>query len=217
MIKTLSTIAVSAIAVIGLNISAASAAPVTLNVVTAPPGINESALEDCVFGNPSLGCEAQYQLPTGAPGGFVTGITHDYLVSDLRALVENFFTIGIDSNTAAGATITQMLTQFELSVDYGGDGTFDEILFDVNVPFALDPLVAQGNGFTDFAIFGFSLLGLSDDDVVRFTLSLTGLTDGAEQFFILDAPEVPIPGAIWLMGAGLAGLGFAGRKKKRQA
>lgn len=25
---------------------------------------------------------------------------------------------------------------------------------------------------------------------------------------------VPIPGAIWLMGAGLAGLGFANRKKK---
>lgn len=27
--------------------------------------------------------------------------------------------------------------------------------------------------------------------------------------------DVPIPGAIWLMGAGLAGLGFAGRKKKK--
>lgn len=28
--------------------------------------------------------------------------------------------------------------------------------------------------------------------------------------------EVPIPGAIWLMGAGLAGLGAAGRRKKAQ-
>lgn len=31
---------------------------------------------------------------------------------------------------------------------------------------------------------------------------------------ITEFGEVPIPGAIWLMGAGLAGLGFAGRKKK---
>lgn len=29
-----------------------------------------------------------------------------------------------------------------------------------------------------------------------------------------DVPNIPVPGAIWLMGAGLAGLGFAGRKKK---
>lgn len=27
--------------------------------------------------------------------------------------------------------------------------------------------------------------------------------------------EIPIPGAIWLMGAGLAGLGFASRRKKK--
>ena len=33
-------------------------------------------------------------------------------------------------------------------------------------------------------------------------------------FYGDDTPEIPIPGAIWLMGAGLAGLGFARRKAK---
>lgn len=33
--------------------------------------------------------------------------------------------------------------------------------------------------------------------------------------FVPDVAEIPVPGAIWLMGAGLAGLGFASRKKKQ--
>jgi len=47
----------------------------------------------------------------------------------------------------------------------------------------------------------------------RVGLHIISLNAGQSDGFV-STGEVPIPGAIWLMGAGLAGLGFASRKKK---
>ena len=44
---------------------------------------------------------------------------------------------------------------------------------------------------------------------------ILGLRFGVSNIYAFNGtPEIPLPGAIWLMGAGLAGLGFAARKKK---
>jgi hypothetical protein len=42
---------------------------------------------------------------------------------------------------------------------------------------------------------------------------------GVSNIYVFDArtPEIPVPGAIWLMGSALAGLGIAGRRKKKSA
>jgi hypothetical protein len=42
---------------------------------------------------------------------------------------------------------------------------------------------------------------------------------GVSNIYVFDAntPEIPVPGAIWLMGSALAGLGLAGRRKKKSA
>lgn len=43
---------------------------------------------------------------------------------------------------------------------------------------------------------------------------VTGLRFGVSNIYAFNGEtEVPVPGAIWLMGAGLAGLGFARRRK----
>lgn len=44
--------------------------------------------------------------------------------------------------------------------------------------------------------------------------SQLGSAGGISHYTEVGFSQVPVPGAIWLMGAGLAGLGFAGRKKK---
>ena len=44
---------------------------------------------------------------------------------------------------------------------------------------------------------------------------IDGLRFGVSNIYAFNAPqEVPLPGALWLMGAGLAGLGFARRNGK---
>jgi hypothetical protein len=206
--KSFKLLALATGATFALGATAASAA--TVSLTTAPPGINESLLDSCIFGNPSLSCDAAYQLYTGAPGGTETDRTHVYTVGEIRALVGDVFSVGVDANIATGSAFVQTVTEFTLSILGGAD------LFTLDHASSIDADVANGNGFTDYIIGVFSLAGLSDATQVVFTLSMTGLTDGAEQFYFLDEPEVvPVPAALWLMGSGLAGLGFAGRRKKK--
>lgn len=200
--------AVAAAVSSAIMFGAASAA--TLTVEAAPPGTNESDVVSCIFGNNSQGCPKEFLLPAGAPGAEVESLMRVYTVAEIRALVGNDFNVGIDSNTAPGTQFTQFLTEFTLSV-VGGP-----VLASLDQDWEIDTPVAQGNGFTDYIIKTFSLAGLADDAMVKFTLSLVGLTDGAEQFYFLDVPdtsEIPLPGAFWLMGAGLAGVAAARRKR----
>lgn len=46
--------------------------------------------------------------------------------------------------------------------------------------------------------------------------SISGLRFGVSNIYVFDykTPEIPVPGAVWLMGSALAGLGLAKRKKK---
>lgn len=90
-------------------------------------------------------------------------------------------------------------------------------------------LVSQGTGdtfFTDVNALLSGLGSLSLDDFFAGSIAVsftngqdTQLAFGPENFSIrlLDAmppSEVPIPGAVVLMASGLAGLGFAGRRKQ---
>ena len=65
------------------------------------------------------------------------------------------------------------------------------------------------------------ILGLSTDNGSTFTnqfVTLENNTNNAELFArisAMDVPDVPLPGAVWLMIAGLGGLGFASRSKKK--
>ena len=192
--------------------TAASAATVTL--AEAPPGINQSAVAGCIFGDNSLGCDAAYLLPAGSPGASVTNLTHTFTVGAIRALVGNTFSVGVDANISAGRPEIQQVTKFSLCLGSSACPNSGN-LYDLAQVYDINASVNQGNGFTDYLISLFNLGGLADNQLVTFTISLTGLTDGAEQFFFLDAPEVvPLPAAAWMMLAGIGGLAAArGRKK----
>ncbi len=118
--------------------------------------------------------------------------------ANVEAVMESWFgqQLSFVGGGACGASPTYVnnCTAFENGVK-GGVSNLTAQLFAVHF----------GNRFIAFlfpsAVNGFEILGL------RFGVSNIYAFNG-------DMPPIPVPGAIWLMGAGLAGLGFANRRKK---
>ncbi|MCX7424764.1 MAG: PEP-CTERM sorting domain-containing protein [Planctomycetia bacterium] len=81
-------------------------------------------------------------------------------------------------------------------------------------PAANLPVTNQGAGFADYAIFtGINPFGLENDDVLLFNISMSRLSDGAEEIFLSgtyspsDVPvPVPEPSTLVLLVMGLLGL-----------
>lgn len=83
--------------------------------------------------------------------------------------------------------------------------------FDVGIGFAQTTL---NSAFTFFVSDLGGALGLDDWTRVALRFQTVGEDgEGSDKLLSSTISEVPLPGAIWLMGAGLAGLGFARRKK----
>jgi hypothetical protein len=100
-------------------------------------------------------------------------------------------------NILAGTSFTG--AQGVRTVGSGGDQTFNTL--------ALYVVMKIGNDAIFIKNISGGLLTIAYD-------SFTGQGSGLSHFTEFGTPEVPVPAAVWLMGAGLAGLGFAGRRKK---
>jgi hypothetical protein len=82
-------------------------------------------------------------------------------------------------------------------------------------------VVEQGAGWADYAIFtGINPFSYGVNDVLMFNISMTSLTSGAEEIFLSGEfsgddilNPIPEPATLALFGIGLAGLGFARRRK----
>ena len=122
---------------------------------------------------------------------------------------------GVNFNTIGSANPGDLPGGNQASVD-----------FDVTPGLLLDSQNGNGNGVDVGESIVLGLLysvGSDFDDVVtalndgllRIGFHIRSIDGGESDSFVNVPPvtEVPIPGAIWLMGAGIAGLGFARRRK----
>lgn len=155
------------------------------------------------FGNPA------FPAVTVAPGGFVQAFYSDDSNTDVGnqspanvlAVMQTWFgeTLTFGGGGACGASPSSAnnCTAFDLgggNSNKGGISNLTAQLFGVHF----------GNRFIAFLysgpVNGFQIDGL------RFGVSNIYAFNG-------EGTDIPVPGAIWLMGAGLAGLGFARRRQ----
>ena len=119
------------------------------------------------------------------------------------------FGVAIDINTAKGEETLTAFQLIDLDLPVG-----DRVIFSFLGSLAL-PDINNGNGKGDYLITGFNLAPYIGDHFI-FRAAWQGASDGAESFYIVPLAAVPIPAALPLFAAGLAGLGLlAARRKKK--
>jgi len=194
----LRTLVLGSVAGLVLGAAPVAANPITLNV-TSGPALQQITNRPCVIGDPS--CHNPASLPyTLLPPHDGTDVVSSpvYTVDEIRALVGDTFTIGVDLNQARGHDGgAYELNAFTMSVDGAP-------LFSTSGPVRLTPLNA-GNGYSDASITGFDLSGLSGSSRITFTTNFTGGTAGREQYFLRSAlasaqsPSATPEPATWLL------------------
>ena len=116
------------------------------------------------------------------------------------------------SNWADGNAEGDYSNAFDLTYndDFSFDWSFDasQVTGTANVLAPIWIAVKAGANYLVYQITGGDIFGSVD---------ISGVDKNAishVSFYDTGVPDIPLPAAVWLMGAGLAGLGFAGRKKK---
>jgi len=223
-------------------VAPASAATLTVQALADDQVVPQSASAPCIIcattqaHNPdgfgynnfnSTGNDASFNLfssnITGAFGNddatTVTAYSGTQLVNFLTGVGDLNMTFGVAIDVNSTSAKSEVLTQFRLiDLDQAGDGPLGSlVLFALANPAPL-PDIRNGNGSADYLITGFNLSGLANlGDRLLFQATWSGAVDGGESFYIVPLAAVPIPAALPLFAAGLAGLGLlAARRKKKQ-
>ena len=211
MIKKLlaSTIVMSAMFAAG-----AQAAVITLN--TSPStSYQQTQNSPCVIGDPSCNNPSGFTSTTLAPsatvGGTYTNIGSPiYTVGQIRGVVGNTFGVGIDVNTTTSPAATEILDSFSLVIN-----GVTEFLFTGPTTLLSNN---NGNGYSDALLSGFNLSAFAAAATAQFFLTYHNATDGREEFFLVSSQtpgtSVPAPAALFLLGAGLVGLGAMRRRQQ---
>jgi len=190
----------------------ASADPIAL-AVSSGPSLPQKLNRPCVIGDPSCHNPASFsytRLPPHDGADKVNSPT--YTVDQLRNLVGDTFTVGVDLNQAPGHNGgAYSLLAFTMSVN-------GSVLYSTSSATTLTP-INPGNGYSDATIGSFSLAGLPGSAKVVFTTTFSGGTAGREQYFLRDAPAstpaaTPEPASMILIGSGLVGTAIAWRRRR---
>ena len=203
----LATVAVAAVAAAGP--AAAITVGITENVTIEAAGFHEyqqTVNSPCVIGENSCSNPVGMSLTVLASGGGSTYLdifSPNYSASLLRGILGgDSFHVGLDVNQT---NVNQILDVFVMLVN--GVQTY---AFDTVTTVAAG---ANGNGYADYVLKGFSLAGLADTDVVSFGMDMSLRNDGREQFFLIPVAQVPVPAAGFLLLGALGGLAALRRRK----
>jgi hypothetical protein len=196
-------IAIAAAGALALT-TVASADPIGLSV-TSGPTIQQIHNRPCIIGDPSCHNPTSFPftlIPPHDAAGTISSPT--YTVDQLRQLVGDSFSVGLDLNQAMGHNGGAYdLLRFTMAVN-------GSVLYSTTSASVLHPL-SPGNGYSDATIATFSLAGLPGTAKVTFTTSFSGGTAGREQYFLRAAAPTgapsptPEPASILLLAGGLAG------------
>ena len=161
----------------------------------------------------STGAISSYNMysttPTATVADGVQGTP--YTVAQIDAVTNNLpFLIAIDVNTSAAAGETLQL--FEVIVN-------GAVAYNYVGPTAIGNITNNGNGFADWTLGTVDLSSFAQDATVLFHAVWNGASAGGESFFLVGAgsgpgPEVPEPGTLTLLGAGLVGLASLRRRRR---
>jgi hypothetical protein len=194
MKKTI-TFAIAGAVAFATALGAASA-----NIITIAGGLGSidcsPSCEAFAFGAPALGMEPN------AAGTLIDGVP---------ATEQAWYYDGVPSSEQDEADRLSILITGSTGLFSGADGTRSLGSGGSDVISTLAEWVVMKLGNVVIFVHNNSG-GLLEIDYTSFMGEGSGLSHYTE---FGEVPNIPVPGAIWLMGAGLAGLGFAGRKKKR--
>ena len=193
----------------------------TLVYTTTPVGVQQTANNPCIIGDPSCDTNTKhtFPFPYTVASGPCSGGNCDFTSPLYQAgsgglalpnIIPTSFDVGVDQNVATGQG-PEILDHFEV-LQCNSAGNNCTTVNDLASSFTLVD-ENNGTGFSDGVI---SRITLVAGDYYKFEAVWHNDTAGMEQFWIIpETASAPEPGTLSLLGVGLLGFAAMGLRKLR--